>query len=453
MGSPSVSGRDDSGPDPQDVEAKDVEAHEPPGVLAPLARVFGLFLLLTIWAAVVAIAYAYGGDAGLLGWVRLPEGLDPFLQLNLAMADVVAYAALFVAILLASTVQLNSTVAGADAIADKRPTSPQEARAQQRDLRSFATQAELALLVSFGAAFSVLLMTILFGFAEIAANVQASEVDTEGVGWGAFFEAAPGFAHPRIVFMYIVSLLLFVTTFASMPEWKNTGLFQRQVEDNAWQARERLALIASEHDLRNVAAVRRAPGMRAAAIAGYVVYFCAFALILNLSLALFAGDEGFRGVFAAGQLPLFLAFALIAALLSNGVGGVMLRVFHLHGRSNAFSVISIALLFAAVLFIVWAEGVGWVVGMALVMAAYLALWVFLYWRGASVLDEKNPATWEFFVNPPKYAVVRRYEAIRRSADVLRERGLAAGKDVVRTVAKPETGPGAGSTAPHEGERS
>lgn len=408
-------------PSVSELQAREVEAHGVSGALAPLARVVGLFLLLTVWSMVVAIAYAYAGEAGLFGWVRLPDGLEPFLRLNLAMADVVAYAALFVAILLASTVQLNSTVSGADAIADQRPTNPEEARAQQRDLRSFATQAELALLVSFGAAFSVLLLTVLFGFAEVAATVQSVEVDAAGVGWGAFFEAAPGFAHPRIVFMYIVSFLLLVMTFASMPEWKNTGLIRRQVEDNAWQARERLNLIATEHDLANVEAIRHTRGMRTAALAGYVVYFAAFALVLNLSLELFAGDEGFEGVFTAGHLPLFFAFALVAAMLSSGVGGVMLRLYHLHGRSNAFSVISIVLIFLAVMFVVGAEGTGWVIGMATVMALYLVLWVVLYWRGITVLDEKSPSAWEFFLNPPKYTVVHRYEAIRRSAALVSAR--------------------------------
>ncbi|WP_259426609.1 hypothetical protein [Corynebacterium lemuris] len=43
----------------------------------------------------------------------------------------------------------------------------------------------------------------------------------------------------------------------------------------------------------------------------------------------------------------------------------------------------------------------------------MALWVLL---------------WGFFLNPPKYLVIRRYEAIRRSAEILRERGLADAAD-------------------------
>ncbi|MHA2788160.1 hypothetical protein ACXZ66_03285 [Corynebacterium sp. S7] len=356
-------------------------------------------------------------------WIRLPEGLAPFKSLDLEMADVIAYAALFVAILLAATVQLNSTVAAADSISDKRPTTKEEARTQQRDLQNYANQAELALLVSFGAAFAVLLLTVLFGLAEIAEDGEggANTVDIHGVGWAGFARALPGLTHPRIMFMYLVSFLLLVTTIASMPEWKSTGLFQRQVEANAWQARERLARIAEEHDLDNVDGIRLPAGMRVAALAGYFVYFSAFALVLNLSLSLFAGDEGFQGVFGAGHFRLFIGFTIIAGLLSHGVGSVMLRIFHLHGGNSAFSVISIALLFIGVLFVVWAEGIGWTVGFAVAMAAYLALWVFLFWRAANVLDEKTPATWEFFVNPPKYTIVRRYEAIRRSAAILDER--------------------------------
>lgn len=400
------------------------EEHSTPSVLAPLVRVVGIFSLLTVWAVGVAIAYAYGGDYGLTAWIRLPEGLAPFQTLDLEMADVIAYAALFVAILLAATVQLNSTVSAADSISDQRPSSREEARAQQRDLQNYANQAELALLVSFGSAFAVLLLTVLFGLAEIAGadtGTDTGVVDSHGVGWPGFIEALPGLFHPRIMFMYLVSFLLFVTTVASMPEWKSTGLFQRQVEANAWQARDRLARIADEHDLDDVDAIRLPAGMRIAALAGYLAYFSAFALVLNLSLSLFAGDEGFRGVFAAGHFPLFIGFTIIAGLLSHGVGSVMLRIFHLHGGRSAFSVVSIVLLFAAVLFVVWAEGIGWTVGFAVVIVAYLALWVLLFWRGAGVLDEKTPATWEFFINPPKFTVVRRYETIRRAAATLEER--------------------------------
>lgn len=403
-------------------QAKELEAPELPGVVAPIARILGIFLLLTLWAVVMSIAYAYRGSAGLLGWVRLPEGLTPFLTLNLAMADIVAYAALFVAILLASTVQLNSTVSAADSIADRQPSTAQEALEQRRDLQSYANQAELAMLVSFGAAFAVLLLTVLFGLSEVAVAPEAGDVDGHGVGWAGFVQALPGLFHPRIMFIYFVSLLLFAMTFASMPEWKTTGLFQRRVEANAWEASARLDVIASEHDLDDVGQIRHPAGMRAAAVAGYIIYYCAFALVLNLALTLFAGDEGFQGVFSAGHLPLFLAFTLVALLLSSGVGSVMQRIFHLHGGSGAFSVVSIVLLFVAVLFIVWAEGVGWTFGLATVMLLYIALWVWLYRRAAGVLDEKKPATWEFFVNPPKYTVVRRYEAIRRSAALLEQRG-------------------------------
>ncbi|RSZ64194.1 hypothetical protein EAH68_04105 [Corynebacterium hylobatis] len=396
------------------------EKHAPQGIIGVMAGVLGLFTLMTICAALIAIAYAYGGGAGLIGWVRLPLGLEPFLRLNLAISDIVAYAALFVAILLAATVQLNSTVSAADSIADNRPASAAEARAQQRDLQTYANQAEMSMLVSFGAAFAVLLMTLLFGFAEIAGSAAAGDVDRHGVGWVGFVEVAPGLVHPRIFFMYVVSFLLFLTTYASLPEWKNTGLFRRQVEDNAWEARARLALIAAEHDLSNVDAIRPTAGARTAALAGYLLYLTGFALALNLSLALFAGEVGFNGIFTAGQFPLFFLFGFIAMMLSSGVGAVMLRIFHLHGRSSVLSVTMLVLVFLAVFYVVSAEGASWVIGLGVAMSAYLALWVFLYWRGSDVLDQKDPTTWEFFLNPPKYFIVHRYEAIRRSAEILED---------------------------------
>lgn len=392
--------------------------HTPPGIGGALGRITGLFLLLTVLSAFLAIAYAYGGGAGLFGWIRLPEGLAPFLRLNLEVSDILAFGALFVAILLAATVQLNSTVSAADNIADHRPMSAAEARAQQRDLQTYANQAEMAMLVSFGAAFAVLFMTVLFGFSEIATDTAADEVDRHGVGWGGFIEAAPGLAHPRIAFMYMVSFLLFLLTWASLPEWKNTGLFKRQVEDNAWQARDRLRLIATEHDLPEVSARPVPAGARTAALVGYIGYLVAFALTLNLSLVLFAGDEGFTGIFDTGQLPLFLLFLIIATLLSEGVGAVMLRVFHLHARGSVASVILLVLLFVAVFYVVWAEGIGWALGLAAAMALYLGLWFLLYRQGVGVLDQPTLRTWEFLLNPPKYRVVHRYESIRRAAAVL-----------------------------------
>ncbi|QGU03854.1 hypothetical protein [Corynebacterium comes] len=402
--------------------------HPPQGIVGAVARVVALFFLLSIWSTFLAVAYAYGGDGGLLGWIRLPEGMSPFLRLNLEMADIVAYASLFAGILLASTVQLNSTISAADPVAARSPTSLEEARAQQRDLQTYANQAEMAMLVSFGAAFAVLLMTVLFGFAEIADHPNAGEVDVHGVGWVGFVEAAPGLTHPRIFFMYLVSFLLFLVTYASLPQWKHTGLFQRQVEDDAWEARGRLAVIAAQFDLGNVDAIRIPGGTRVAALIGYAVYVSGFALALNLSLAVFAGDEGFVGVFAAGRFPLFFLFVLIAVMLSSGVGAVMLRTFHLHAGRSGLYVVSLVIVFVAVFYVVWAEGTGWAVGLAVIMALYMALWVLLYRRSVDVLDRKDPRTWEFLLSPPKYLVIRRYEAIRRSADILRERGLADAAD-------------------------
>ena len=402
--------------------------HPPQGIVGAVARVFAMFFLLTIWSTFLAVAYAYGGTGGLLGWIRLPEGMSPFLRLNLEMADIVAYAALFAGILLASTVQLNSTISAADPVAARRPSNIEEARAQQRDLQTYANQAEMAMLVSFGSAFAVLLMTVLFGFAEIAEHPAAGQVDVNGVGWVGFVEAAPGLLHPRIFFMYLVSFLLFLVTFASLPQWKHTGLFQRQVEDDAWEARGRLAVIATQWNLSNVDAIRNPGGTRVAALTGYAVYVSGFALALNLSLAVFAGDEGFVGVFAAGRFPLFFLFILIAVMLSSGIGAVMLRLFHLHAGRSGLYVVSLFVVFVAVFYVVSAEGAGWAVGLAVSMALYMALWVLLYYRGVDVLDEKDPHTWEFFLNPPKYFVIRRYEAIRRSAEILRERGLADAAD-------------------------
>ena len=195
-----------------------------------------LFAILTAWCFFFSVAYVYGGEHGWIGWIRLPEGLTPFLRLDLPLADAGALVALFVAILLAATVQLNSTVSAADDVASARPQTRAEAEDQRQRLRFFTNQAEMSLIVSYGAVFAVLLLTVLFGLADLAGAVEAGDVDARGVGWAGFLDAARHMAHPRFMVLYAVSFLLLLTAYSSMPEWKHTGLFQRQVEGSAWES-------------------------------------------------------------------------------------------------------------------------------------------------------------------------------------------------------------------------
>lgn len=400
-------------------------SHQPQSIASAMVRVVALFLVLTLWAVVISIGYAYRNveGTGLLGWIRLPAGIGPFQGLNLEMADVVAFCALFVAILLAATVQINATISAADDIADRRPTSLEQSRRQQDELRLYANQAEMSMIVSFGAAFCVLLLTTLFGLQEMAVTtLDDASVDTHGVGWAGFARAADTLLHPRVLMLWLFSFLLFLTTYASLPSWKDTGLFRRQVEDNAWEARERLTLIASEHDLSDVHPITRPVGAAAATAVGYLAYVVIFVLTLNLSLTLIAGGAGFDSLLTAERWETLLLFALLAVMVSTVVAAVMLRLQHLHSRSNALLVVSLVLTMAAVLYVIGAEGVSWAVALGLVVILYAGLWAVLYHRGADILDEKHAAVWEFLLNPPKFIIMRRYEAIRASAAKAEEIG-------------------------------
>lgn len=392
--------------------------HQPRGIFAALGRVVLIFVLATLWCFVLAIAYSYGGRSGVLGWIRLPEGLAPFQGLNLGIADIGALAALFVAILLAAMVQLNSTVGAADDIASEHPTDAPQARRQQHRLRFYANQAEMSMIASFGAAFAVLMLTVLLGLSDMADLAEANQVDIHGVGWAGFFDAAQQLDHPRFVTMLLVSLLLFLTTYASLPEWKNTGLFQRQVEDNAWEAAERLKQIASRHSLPDVDRIPRPRFAVVAAVAGYALYVTSFALVLNVSLALIAGGDGFTGIFAAGHWFYFFLFALLGVAVSTAVGTAMLWFQRLHGQNNFPIIISLVLGVGALLYIVSGEGLAWGLAVGVVVLGYGAWWAWLYFRSLDVLAEKRPAVWEFVFNPPKYLTARRYETIRRSAAML-----------------------------------
>ncbi|MCS5478581.1 hypothetical protein NYP18_02815 [Corynebacterium sp. YIM 101645] len=75
----------------------------------------------------------------------------------------------------------------------------------------------------------------------------------------------------------------------------------------------------------------------------------------------FAGDEDFVGIFAAGRFPMFFLFVLIAVMLSSGIGAVLLRIFHLHASRSGLYVLSLCVVFVAVFYVVRAEGAGWAV--------------------------------------------------------------------------------------------
>ena len=393
----------------------DPHEHRSRGLPVTLARVTLVFAILTAWCFFFSVAYVYGGEHGWIGWIRLPEGLTPFLRLDLTIADVGALVALFVAILLAATVQLNSTVSAADDIASARPQTRAEAEDQRQRLRFFTNQAEISLIVSYGAVFAVLLLTVLFGLADLAGAVEAGDVDARGVGWAGFLDAARHMAHPRFMVLYAVSFLLLLTAYSSMPEWKHTGLFQRQVEGSAWESARRLEKISRRHDLADVGAIVHPGRALGAALTGYALYVMFFALLLNLSLSVIVGGERFDGFFSAGHRALFFVFVVFAALISVAVGSVMLWVHLLHGSTNVLVVVSIALGVLALLYVMSGEGLAWAVAVAVAVAVYAGWWGFLYWRAAEVLDEKAPTAREFLLNPPKFIVVQRYEAIRRSA--------------------------------------
>ncbi len=392
--------------------------HGPHGIVAALGRVLLVFFTVTLWCFALAIAYAYGGQHGLLGWLRLPEGLAPFRRLELGIAEIGTLAALFVAILLASTVQLNSTVTAADDIATGRPTTADGARHQQHRLRFHANQAEMSLIGSFGSAFAVLMLTTLLGLADMADLAEAEGIDVHGVGWAGFLAAAEALGQPRFLIMYLVSFLLFLTTYSSLPEWKNTGLFQRRVEDNAWDSVERLTLLARYHRLDSIEPVRHPRLARAAAVTGYVLYVSVFALVLNVSLSILVGGERFAGIFTAGHGYYFLLFTLLGTVISAAVGIIMLRLHHLHGQNNLLLLVSLVLGVVALLYIILGEGAVWLLAVGVVVVLHTAWWMLLYLRGMAALDEKQPASREFLLNPPKFIITRRFEAIRRSAALL-----------------------------------
>lgn len=389
--------------------------HEEHGILSSLGRLLLVFFVLTVWCFVLSVAYAYGGRYGWIDWLRLPEGLTPFLDLNLTIADIGALAALFVAILLAATVQLNSTVSAGDEIAAQVPSTVEEELDVRHRLRYFANQAEISMLVSYGAAFTVLMLTVLYALSDLATYPGADAVNEQGIGWVGFFNVANELAHPRIVVMFVLSLLLFLATSSSMPEWKNTGLFQRQVEGSAVESARRLRTIAEHHNLRTVTPIRHPGWALAATIVGYLAYVSLFALMLNLLLAVLVGTDSYDGFFSSDHRVLFLVFAIFASLISVSVASVMLWVHHLHGQTNIALVASLILGFAGLLFVMTGEGVRWALAVTIAAVLYALWWAFLYWRGANVLDGADPDTWEYLLNPPKFIIVNRYETIRRSA--------------------------------------
>ena len=139
------------------------------------------------------------------------------------------------------------------------------------------------------------------------------------------------------------------------------------------------------------------------------------ALLLNLSIATIVGGERFEGFFSAGHGVLFFIFAAFALIISAAVGSIMLWVYRLHGSTNVLIIVSVIVGILGLLYVMTGEGVAWAVAVAVVVVCYAAWWGFLYRRGIGVLDEKNPRTWEYLLNPPKFIVVRRYEALRRAA--------------------------------------
>ncbi|WP_157728419.1 hypothetical protein [Corynebacterium cystitidis] len=103
-------------------------------------------------------------------------------------------------------------------------------------------------------------------------------------------------------------------------------------------------------------------------------------------------------------------------MTTTAVGNALLYYHHLNTRSNLLVVVSLVLTIAGIFYIVLAEGITWAIALGIVVLAYAGWWAFLYFRAVGVLDQRDPATWEFLINPPKFIVMRRYEAIRAAAD-------------------------------------
>lgn len=388
------------------------------GILGPLIWVSGLFGVLTIWCTILSIAYAYGGRAGWIGWLRMPEGIAPFARLNLGMSDVVAYAALFAAILISATVQLNSTVSAADAVAAKSPANEVEARRIDRSLRTYANQAELALLASFGSALAVLMLAVLFSLSELALQApDPAAVDHQGVGWAVFLESLPGALHPRNFFMFLVSYLLLLSTFASLPEWKNTGFFRRQVQDNALESGRRLELLQRKMKLEKLPKLPLSPAAVACGLLGYAIYALLFSLGLQLSVGSFAAGAGYGEVFHAGnQIFWFCFFVFLAVLISSGVETLWLRVIHLQSRDEIMMILSIIVLSIGAFYVFTGEGWWLAFSVAIVVTIFLSWWSILFSRGRAVLLDGDLRPWRFLLNPPRYLIAHRYEVMRHTLE-------------------------------------
>ncbi|MGP6174908.1 hypothetical protein [Corynebacterium sp. A21] len=400
--------------------------HRTPGIAGTLIRITGLFGVLIIWSTVVAIAYAYGGSAGWIGWLRLPEGIEPFTRLNLEMADVVAYAALFTAILISSTVQLNSTVSSADSLASKVPQDEHEAHELARSLRTYTNQAEMALLASFGSALAVMGLSVLFTLSELALKAaDPGAVDERGIGWSIFFENAQGILHPRNLFMFVVSYLLLLATFASMPEWKKTGFFRRQAEENAQESAERLELLQSRMKLQTFPVLHLTRRSTVFGLLGYVIYALLFSVGLQTSVGAFATEAGYGDVFHSGnQVFWFVLFAITATLISAGVGSVAMRLLHLQIHGGILMLGSVILMAIGAFYVFTGEGWWLAISVGIVVAIFLTWWIILYERGRGVLVDADVRPWRFLINPPRYLIARRYENMRHSANLGGDRPIS-----------------------------
>ena len=181
-----------------------------------------------------------------------------------------------------------------------------------------------------------------------------------------------------------------------MPSWKNTGLFRRREEENTWEARRRLTIITAEHNLDQAHPISHPPGAVLATVVGYVAYVAIFVISLDLSLSIFAGSDGYDSLLTWQRWPMLLLLAVLAVMITTAVARVMLKIHSLQSGSNGLLVFSLVLALVVVLYMVWAEGFGWVMSIFVVSAFYAFLWQFLYFRAVDVLYEPQPAAWEFF---------------------------------------------------------
>lgn len=215
--------------------------------------------------------------------------------------------------------------------------------------------------------------------------------------------------------MFLVSYLLLLSTIASLPEWKNTGFFRRQVEDNAQESAKRLKLLQESMRLKSLPVLHLSRRSTVFGLLGYVIYAMLFSLGLQISVGAFAAEAGYGDVFNSGkQVFWFILFAVTANLISSGVGSVAMRLLHLQSHGGVLMLGSAVLIAIGAFYVFTGEGWWLAISVAIVVGIFLAWWIILYNRGRGVLMDGDVRPWRFLINPPRYLIARRYETMRHT---------------------------------------